>query len=75
MTARPPHTPPKEWIASDSNKPLWPYSVSGYNSWRSRSVAEIRAALAGKVSYQATVAREEQFTSSKRDEEGTFDTV
>ena len=75
MTARPAHTSPKEWIATDVNKPLWPYSVSSYNSWRSRSVAEIRAALAGKVSHQAATVREEPLTSSERDERGKLDTV
>ena len=75
MTACPAHTPPNEWIATDVNKPLWPYSVSSYNSWRSRSVAEIRAALAGKVSYQAATLREEAITSSERDEKSKLDTV
>ena len=75
MTARPPHTPPKEWIDADSNKPLWPCSVSGYKSWRSCSVDYIRDALDKRVRrHQAAVAREEPLTSS-RDDKGTFNAV
>jgi hypothetical protein len=55
-------------MATEANKPLWPYSVSGYDSWKSRSVAEIRQALAGKVSHQANVVREEIFKSGEREE-------
>ncbi|KAF8250434.1 UPF0187-domain-containing protein [Wilcoxina mikolae CBS 423.85] len=68
MTSRPGYTNPKEWMATESNKPLWPYSVSGYNSWKSRSVEEIRQALAGKVSHQANVVRDEMFRSGEREE-------
>jgi len=46
-----------DWIISDNNKPLWPYSASGYNRWRGATTTQIRKALAEKPThqYKATV--------------------
>lgn len=46
-----------DWIYSDQNKPLWPYSTSGYNRWQGASMSQIRKALADKPThqYKATV--------------------
>jgi hypothetical protein len=55
-------------METDFNMPLWPYSLSGWNSWKSRSVAEIRQALAGKVSHQAAALHEGNFISGEREE-------
>jgi putative membrane protein len=70
MTSRPGISKPKSWMESDLNKPLWPYSVSSYNSWKNRSVNDIRQALRGKVSHQASVVREQVFASGEREEGG-----
>ncbi|KAI5818836.1 Bestrophin, RFP-TM, chloride channel-domain-containing protein [Pyronema omphalodes] len=67
MTSRPGISKSKQWIESDLNKPLWPYSVSCYSSWRNRSVEEIRNALKGKVGHQATVIKEQIDASAERE--------
>ncbi|KAI5778716.1 Bestrophin, RFP-TM, chloride channel-domain-containing protein [Geopyxis carbonaria] len=72
LTSRPAHPPPTDWMACDFNRPLWPYSVSGYQAWKGRSVKEIRVALANKVNHQAVQAEAEAeaVTSSARVEVG-----
>ena len=75
MTSRPGATLSEEWIQTDSNKPLWPYSNSGYNSWKSRSVEEIRVALSNKVSHQAAGLQERLLKSSVRVDSKKFGAV
>lgn len=59
------------WIKVDNNTPLWPYSTAGYNSWKNRSMEEIRHALARKGGYQAAslVNRINEESGSRRVEE------
>lgn len=54
LVSKPPPKP-EDWIEQDDNLPLWPYSLSGHNSWKSRSVGDIRKALAGKLDHQAII--------------------
>lgn len=46
--------PPKlaEWMMAGENRPLGHYSTGGWDSWKSRSVDDIRRALALKVDHQ-----------------------
>ncbi|KAA8912065.1 Bestrophin, RFP-TM, chloride channel-domain-containing protein [Sphaerosporella brunnea] len=68
LTSRPGKVENKNWMATNLNKPLWPYSLSGWNVWQNRSVAEIREALAGKVHQQAVAMTEGKFRSGEREE-------
>jgi len=43
----------QNFIATAENKVLFPLSMSGYESWNNRSVAEIRAALRAKATTKA----------------------
>ncbi|KAG0128279.1 Bestrophin, RFP-TM, chloride channel-domain-containing protein [Tuber indicum] len=47
--------PPKaqEWLKAPANTPLWPYSLSSYDSWRARQQGEIRRALVHRVDHQS----------------------
>jgi len=68
LTARPAKVQVDKWMRVDDNQPLWPYSLSGYNSWESRGIDEIRAALADKVHHQAAVVQEGRFRSGERED-------
>lgn len=75
MMSKPGTTLSHEWMKGDTNMPLWPYSVSGYSSWKSRSMSEIREALADKVSHQAAVLQENFQTGSEREDVKKLATV
>lgn len=66
LTSRPAHTSSEEWVACDLNKPLWPYSISGYHAWRNKSLGEIRAALRAKVDHQAEAVADGHWQSKTR---------
>lgn len=68
LTSRPAHDSSSDWAACDFNKPLWPYSHSGYNDWKNRSLGEIRVALKNKVDQQAETAGEGQKLGRTREE-------
>ena len=38
LTARPAKSQADKWMRVDNNQPLWPYSLSGFNSWESRGI-------------------------------------
>lgn len=44
-----PRTSPREWITDPRNKPLFPLSSSGYNTWITRPEDTIRAAIRQKT--------------------------
>ena len=67
LTSRPGLRPANQWMGTDDNQPLWPYSVSGWGSWKSRSIAEIREALANKVTHQAAVLHDGGLKSGERE--------
>lgn len=56
LTSKP---PPKarDFMSSDANMPLWPYSLSGFNCWKSRTLEEIRTAAKGRVDHQSVAIR------------------
>ncbi|KAH0613851.1 uncharacterized protein H6S33_005737 [Morchella sextelata] len=56
------------WIKNENNKPLSPYSTGGYDSWKNRSMEDIRNALAHKVNYQSVLLmnKEMEESSSQR---------
>jgi len=66
LTASPASTQVDKWMLVDDNQPLWPYSLSGFNSWKSRGIDEIRQALSDKVRHQADVVQEGRFKSGER---------
>jgi len=47
--------PPKAggWLNAPANAPLWPYSLSSYDSWRVRPEEQIRRALVERVDHQS----------------------
>ncbi|RPA99079.1 UPF0187-domain-containing protein [Choiromyces venosus 120613-1] len=53
------------WLKAPANAPLWPYSLSSYDSWKVRPEDQIRQALKEKVDHQG-VKIEDLADSAKR---------
>ena len=54
------------WGRCEFNKPMWPYSNTGYDGWKSRSLEEIRAALRNKVDHQAEAVADAAWQTNMR---------
>lgn len=63
--------PPKseEWMMSDKNMPLWPYTKGGWGYWKGKSIDEIRYALAHKVDDQSARLATKPDSSERTDEQ------
>lgn len=53
------------WVKNENNMPLSPYSIGGYDSWKNKSVKDIRNALARKMHHQL-VNKDMEGSSSQR---------
>lgn len=54
VLTRAPAAPPPRWMGGAANKVLYPLSLTGYDSWVARPLAEIREALRVKAITRAT---------------------
>lgn len=66
LTSRPATTGGEAWGRCEFNRPMWPYSNTGYEGWRSRSLEEIREALRNKVDHQAEAVADAAWQTNMR---------